>query len=120
MGHAPLRSWKAWWEQGNDGKRTLIVTGEAKVEAAPTLKEHAPKDPKSGVLYLRFSTALNNMGQKWKIVRFEKEIKYDDYEKYKEVHLGIPSGVEDETADVNIKDTKNPFEIKKSEVAQSE
>ena len=62
VGHAPLRSWKAWWEQGNDGKRTLIVTGEAKVEAAPTLKEHAP-EPESGILYLQHFPPNLNRGE---------------------------------------------------------
>jgi len=71
MGHAPLKSWEAWWERGNDGRRTLIVTGKAQVETAPTLKEHAAEYPEPEVLYLRFSTL--KYGTDDITVRFEKE-----------------------------------------------
>jgi hypothetical protein len=89
MGHANLKFWTALEyadidDKSDKSKRTLVVTGQAEVNEAPTLEEQAaPQDAD-----LKFST-LEYKGNSWKTVWFQKKIISGAYDK---VQLLIPSG----------------------------
>ncbi|MEY9523975.1 hypothetical protein ABIF70_005116 [Bradyrhizobium japonicum] len=110
MGHAPLKFWKAWEDRyvestigHTESRRTLIVTGMAKVGdgVVPTLQEVDERrkleseisrggEPKT--LHLMFNMLQLGNSNSWKTVWFQQEIETD---KYKEVHLEIPSAPEE-------------------------
>ena len=80
------RNWKAWQDlQPGPGKPKLIVTGEVEVSntnQTPHLKEHVPPGINPEILMLDLTITSSGVGNDvmtWKEVRFEKNIKKDQY-----------------------------------------
>ena len=95
MGHANLKFWKAWVspdverrrpDDFDRSKRTLIVAGKVEVAAVatPSLVEATERRSESRILQLVFRSL--DVGNVWKPVWFQKEIKYGEYER---VHLYV-------------------------------